>query len=57
MSQEYVRRKSPGNVSSLTCYLIVAIALHTLSAVALKYCLLKAGIHNPILPATISGYH
>ncbi len=32
--------------------LIAAIALHTIGAFALKYCLLKAGIHNPILPAT-----
>ena len=37
--------------------LILAIVLHTLGAVALKYCLLKAGIHNPILPATTSAYH
>ncbi len=32
--------------------LIAAIAFHTIGAFALKYCLLKAGIHNPILPAT-----
>jgi len=37
--------------------LIIAIALHTIGAVALKYVLLKAGIHNPILPATTSSYH
>jgi len=37
--------------------LIVAIVLHTLGAVALKYVLLKAGIHNPILPVTTSAYH
>jgi formate-dependent nitrite reductase membrane component NrfD len=30
--------------------LITAIASHTLGAFALKYCLLKAGIHRPILP-------
>jgi len=34
--------------------LIAAIACHTIGAFALKYCLLKAGIHNPILPATSS---
>ena len=37
--------------------LIAAIALHTIGAVALKYVLLKSGIHNPILPATTSSYH
>jgi len=37
--------------------LIAAIACHTIGAFALKYCLLKAGIHNPILPATTSAYH
>jgi formate-dependent nitrite reductase membrane component NrfD len=37
--------------------LIVAIALHTIGAVALKYVLLKAGVHNPILPVTTSAYH
>ena len=37
--------------------LITAIVLHTIGAVALKYVLLKAGIHNPILPATTSTYH
>ncbi len=37
--------------------LITAIALHTIGAVALKYVVLKAGVHNPILPATTSTYH
>lgn len=37
--------------------LIAAITLHTVGAFALKYCLLKAGIHNPILPAITSSYH
>ncbi|MGD0794885.1 MAG: NrfD/PsrC family molybdoenzyme membrane anchor subunit [Dehalococcoidales bacterium] len=37
--------------------LIVTIVLHTIGAVALKYVLLKAGIHNPILPTTTSAYH
>jgi len=37
--------------------LITAIALHTIGAVALKYVLLKAGVHNPILPVTTSSYH
>ena len=37
--------------------LITAIALHTIGAVALKYVLLKAGVHNPILPVTTSAYH
>ncbi len=44
-----------GEASALL--LIIAIALHTLGAVALKYVLLKAGIHNPILPVTTSAYH
>jgi len=39
-----------------TPLLITAIVLHTLGAVALKYVLLKAGVHNPILPATTSTY-
>ncbi len=30
--------------------LIIAIACHTVGAFALKYCLLKVGIHRPILP-------
>lgn len=34
--------------------LIAAIVCHTIGAFALKYCLLKAGIHNPVLP-TISS--
>ena len=37
--------------------LIIAIVLHTIGAVALKYVLMKAGIHNPILPVTTSSYH
>lgn len=37
--------------------LIIAIALHTVGAVALKYVLLKAGYHNPLLPVTTSSYH
>jgi formate-dependent nitrite reductase membrane component NrfD len=37
--------------------LIAAIVLHTLGAVALKYVLLKNGVHNPILPVTTSAYH
>ncbi|MFC1941691.1 NrfD/PsrC family molybdoenzyme membrane anchor subunit [Chloroflexota bacterium] len=37
--------------------LIIAIVLHTIGAVALKYVLLKAGIHNPLLPVTTSSYH
>jgi len=37
--------------------LIIAIIFHTIGAVALKYVLLKAGVHNPILPATTSAYH
>ena len=37
--------------------LIIAIVLHTAGTAALKYCLLKAGIHNPILPATTPTYH
>jgi formate-dependent nitrite reductase membrane component NrfD len=40
-----------------TPLLIIAIILHTIGAVALKYVLLKAGIHNPILPTTTSSYH
>jgi formate-dependent nitrite reductase membrane component NrfD len=32
--------------------LITAIILHTLGTFALKYCLLKAGIHNPVFPVT-----
>jgi len=37
--------------------LIIAIVLHTTGTVALKYVVLKAGIHNPILPTTTSAYH
>lgn len=37
--------------------LITAIVIHTVGAVALKYVLLKAGVHNPLLPATTSSYH
>lgn len=37
--------------------LIIAVILHTIGAVALKYTFLKAGIHNPILPVTTSSYH
>jgi len=44
-----------GEVSSTL--LITTIVIHTLGAFALKYALLKAGIHNPILPVTTSSYH
>ncbi len=37
--------------------LIIAIALHTIGAFAFKYCLLKSGVHNPVLPVTTSTYH
>ncbi|MFC1861203.1 NrfD/PsrC family molybdoenzyme membrane anchor subunit [Chloroflexota bacterium] len=37
--------------------LIIAIVFHTVGAIALKYVLLKAGVHNPILPVTTSSYH
>jgi formate-dependent nitrite reductase membrane component NrfD len=37
-----------------TSLLITAVVFHTVGAVALKYVLLKAGVHNPILPATTS---
>jgi formate-dependent nitrite reductase membrane component NrfD len=37
--------------------LITAIVMHTVGAVALKYVLLKAGVHNPIVPVTTSAYH
>jgi len=36
--------------------LITAIVFHTIGAVALKYVLLKAGVHNPIVPARTSGH-
>jgi formate-dependent nitrite reductase membrane component NrfD len=39
-----------------TGLLITAIVLHTLGAVALKYVLLKAGVHTPLLP-TLSYSH
>jgi formate-dependent nitrite reductase membrane component NrfD len=51
------------SVSSIFTYesskglLITAIVFHTIGTVALKYILLKAGVHNPILPATTSSYH
>jgi len=37
--------------------LITAIGFHTVGAIALKYILLKAGIHNPILPVKTSAYY
>jgi formate-dependent nitrite reductase membrane component NrfD len=37
--------------------LITATISHTAGAVALKYVLLKAGTHNPIIPATTTSYH
>ncbi len=40
-----------------TPLLIIAVVLHTIGAIALKYVLLKAGVHNPILPVTTSAYH
>ena len=39
-----------------TQLLIIAIVLHTIGAVALKYVLLKAGVHTPLLP-TLSYSH
>jgi len=39
-----------------TPLLITAIGFHTVGAIALKYILLKAGIHNPILPVKTSSY-
>ena len=39
-----------------TGLLITAIVLHTMGAVALKYVLLKAGVHTPLLP-TLSYSH
>ena len=38
-----------GTVAS-SIMLITAISCHTIGAFALKYCLLKVGIHRPILP-------
>ena len=40
-----------------TPLLITAIGFHTVGAIALKYILLKAGIHNPILPVKTSSYY
>ena len=40
-----------------TPLLITAIIFHTIGAIALKYILLKAGIHNPILPIKTSAYY
>ena len=39
-----------------TPLLITAIGFHTVGAIALKYVLLKAGIHNPILPVKTTSY-
>jgi formate-dependent nitrite reductase membrane component NrfD len=36
--------------------LITAIVLHTIGAVALKYVLLKAGVHTPLLPTLSYSY-
>jgi formate-dependent nitrite reductase membrane component NrfD len=36
-------------VEATSVMLITAIICHTIGAFALKYCLLKAGIHQPIL--------
>lgn len=41
---------------TMTGLLVTAIVLHTLGAVALKYVLLRAGIHTPLLP-TLSYSH
>lgn len=54
----------PLSISSLSLFvaeitsglLITAIVLHTIGAVALKYILLKVGIHTPLLP-TLSYSH
>lgn len=43
-------------VEASTWLLIAAVVLHTMGAVALKYVLLKAGIHTPLLP-TLSYSH
>ena len=40
-----------------TPLLIMAIVFHIIGAIALKYMLLKAGIHNPILPVKTSTYY
>jgi formate-dependent nitrite reductase membrane component NrfD len=42
-------------VEASSIMLITAIVCHTLGAFALKYCLLKVGIHRPILPK-VSAY-
>jgi formate-dependent nitrite reductase membrane component NrfD len=39
-----------------TPLLITAIVFHTIGAITLKYVLLKAGIHNPILPVKTTSY-
>ena len=39
-----------------TGLLITAIAFHTVGAVALKYVLLKAGVHTPLLPTLSYSY-
>ncbi|MFC1941689.1 NrfD/PsrC family molybdoenzyme membrane anchor subunit [Chloroflexota bacterium] len=36
--------------------LIIGVAFHTIGTFSLKYCLLKAGLHNPLLPVTTSNY-
>lgn len=42
---------------AVAALLITAVVLHTIGAVALKYTVLKAGVHNPICPVTTSSYH
>jgi formate-dependent nitrite reductase membrane component NrfD len=37
--------------------LVSAIILHNIGGVALKYVLLKAGVHTPIVPVTTANYH
>ena len=52
-----VRRISREDVrATLQFAVITAIVLHTVGAVGLKYVLLKAGIHTPLLP-TLSYSH
>ena len=41
---------------TMTGLLITAIVLHTMGAIALKYVLLRAGVHTPLLP-TLSYSH
>ena len=41
-----------GEASSVM--LISAIVCHTIGAFALKYCILKVGIHRPILPKVLA---